>query len=62
MKIPGLVFIILILSIAFKYTKVFDVDRIVIIGISVFWFICLYISIHLKNKDRNTPKPVYLTQ
>jgi len=24
------------------------------------WFVLTYISIHNKNKERNTPKPVYM--
>lgn len=60
MKITSLVFIILVLSITFKYTKIFDIHRVVIFGIFSLWLICLYIGIHLKNKDRDTPRPVYM--
>ena len=61
MKITSLVFILLVLSIAFKYTEIFDINILVIIGVFILWLVCIYIGIHIKNKDRNTPKPVYLT-
>lgn len=32
------------------------------IGAFVIWLILTFISIHNKNKDRNTPRPVYLTE
>jgi len=61
MKIASLIFILLILLIAFNYTEVFIIDIKVIGGIFVFWFVCLYIQIHIKNKERNIPRPVYMT-
>ena len=60
MKITSLIFIALILMGVFKYTKVFDIKPIIFLGVFVIWFIALYIQIHLKNKDRNTPRPVYM--
>ncbi len=62
MKITSLVLIILVLMIAFTYTEVFIIDTRIIIGAFVIWLICVYIGIHLKNKDRDTPRPVYITQ
>lgn len=62
MKITSLVFISLILLITFRYTEVFIIDNLVIIGVFVLWLVCIYIGIHLKNKDRDTPRPVYITQ
>lgn len=62
MKITGLVFILLILLIGFSYTEVFIIDKKVIIGVFIFWLVCGYIGIHIKNKDRNTPRPVYISQ
>lgn len=61
MKITSLVFISLILLIAFKYTEVFDINKLVIIGVFVLWLVLVYVGVHLKNKDKNTPRPVYLT-
>lgn len=62
MKITSLVFIFLALMVAFTYTEVFIIDKKVIGGVFALWIICIYIGIHLKNKERNTPRPVYLTQ
>lgn len=62
MKITSLVFIFLALIIAFDYTEVFIMDNKVIAGVFALWLICIYIGIHLKNKERNIPRPVYLTQ
>ncbi len=62
MKITSLVFIGLILLTVSKYLGILIIDKLVIIGVSVLWLACIYIGIHLKNKDRNTPRPVYLTQ
>lgn len=33
-----------------------------IMGCFAVWFILLFISIHNKNKELNTPRPVYLTK
>lgn len=62
MKIASLIFVILAFLIAFKYTKVFNVSLFLIIGISCLWFAVVYIQIHLRNKDKNTPRPVYITK
>lgn len=60
MKIASLVFIILVFLIAFRYTKVFDVNLLIIIGVFFLWFAMVYIKVHLKNKEKNTPSPVYI--
>ncbi len=62
MKITSLVFISLVLMIAFSYTKVFIIESVVIFWVFVLWLGCMYVGIHLKNKDRNTPRPVYMSQ
>lgn len=62
MKITSLVFIILVLMIAFRYTEVLIIDTRILIGVFIIWLACIYIDIHLKNKDRDTPRPVYITQ
>ena len=61
MKITGLIFIILIFLIAFKITKVFNINLFVIVIVFCLWLAVIYISVHLKNKERETPRPVYLT-
>ena len=62
MKLASLVFIILVFLMAFKYTEIFDINILVIISAFFLWFVILYIQTHLKNKERNVPKPVYITQ
>lgn len=61
-RFASLVFIIFVLLIVFKYTKVFEVNVFILIGVFCLWIIMVYIQTHLKNKERNTPKPVYLTK
>lgn len=61
MRIPSLVFIVLLLLIVSKYIEIVDVDILVIVGIFVLWIITLYISIHLDNKKNNTSRPVHIT-
>lgn len=62
MKITSLVFIILVLVVAFNYYDVLIVDTRTIVGIFILWLACLYVGIHLHNKNINTPRPVYITQ
>lgn len=62
MKITSLVFILLILLITFEYTKIFLIDKKVIGGVFILWIVCGYIGIHIKNKERNIPRPVYMAQ
>lgn len=61
MKISTLIFFALVFLIIFKYTKIFQVNIYLIIGVFILWFISIYIQTHLKNKNRNTPRPVYIT-
>lgn len=61
MKLASLVFIIFVGLVTLKYTKVYDAGPIIILGTFAVWFIILYIKIHFSNKDKRTPKPVYLT-
>ena len=46
--------------IAFKYTKVLKINLLWIIGVFLLWFAIVYLQIHSKNKDRETPRPVYM--
>lgn len=62
MKIASLIFIALIILGVLKYTKVFDVNNFILVGIFCLWIMIAYLQIHLKNKERNTPRPVYLTK
>lgn len=62
MRIATPIFIVLVLLIALKYTKVFDINILAIVGVFMLWFVVIYLGVHLKNKDRNTPRPVYLTE
>lgn len=61
MKISSIIFIILIFLVAFKYTKIFNVSWVIIIGVFVLWFIAVYIKIHIKNREKSKPQPVYVT-
>ncbi len=61
MKFAIIIFIILVFLITFKYTKLFDINILIIIGVFCLWISVIYIQIHIKNKERNTPKPVYIT-
>ncbi len=58
MKLTGPIFVILIFLIIFKYTKLFDVNILIIIGVGCLWFVVLYIQIHLKNKEKKIPQLV----
>ena len=62
MKIASLIFIILVFLIALRYTEIFILETKILVGVFVVWFVCLYIQIHLKNKERNIPRPVYMTE
>ncbi len=62
MKIASLIFIILVFMIAFKYTKIWDINILILIGVFCLWMVISYIQIHIKNKDRETPRPVYITK
>lgn len=61
MKISGIVFIGIVFLIALKYTKVININLFWILGALGFWFVIVYIQIHFKNRDRETPRPVYIT-
>lgn len=62
MKITGLLFILMILMSILKYTNIFNFPTVWIIGVFCIWFISIYISIHMKNKEAMTPKPVYIQE
>ena len=62
MRIASLIFVILIFLIAFKYTKVFDVNIFIIIGIFCVWFAVLYIQVHLKNREKRIPQLVRIAE
>jgi preprotein translocase subunit SecF len=59
MGFKSILFVVLIFLIVLKYTQVWDINIFLIIGVFCIWFASIYISVHLKNKDRNTPRPVY---
>ena len=61
MKIPSLIFIVLIILIALKYYKIIELSNIIFAGIFCLWMLVIYIKVHNKNKDRDTPHPVYIT-
>ncbi len=62
MKFSFVFLIIGVLLIISKLRKFIIVDTIWIILCFALWFLFLYFSIHKKNKDRNMPRPVYLTK
>ncbi len=55
-------FIIGVLLIVLKWRKLVYIENIWIIGCFVLWLISTYILVHKKNKEINTPRPVYLTK
>ena len=58
----GFIFLILgVLFIVSRWRRFIIVDWIWIILCFALWFISLYVSVHKKNRERNTPKPVYIT-
>ena len=61
MKFSAIIFIGIVFLIALKYTKVIDINLFWIVGALGFWFLVVYIQIHFKNRERETPKPVYIT-
>lgn len=61
MKILSLLLFVLIVLSVLKYFKVFDINIYLIIGLFILWIAIAYIIIHFKNKERRTPKPVYIT-
>ena len=60
MKIQGIVLIALIILSIFKYTELIDISIFILIGIFLLWIVIVYIQVHLKNTDRDTPRPVYI--
>ena len=60
MKILSLLFFVILVLSAAKHFKIFDVDLYWIVGLFILWFVMGYIKIHMKNKERRTPKPVYI--
>jgi len=51
----------IILSIL-KWQRFIEIHIAWIIGCFVLWIISSYIIIHKRNKEKNTPRPVYLTK
>jgi hypothetical protein len=62
MKGKGIVIILLILMIASKYTHFIKISNWYIFGGFMALLIMIYISVHQKNKERDTPKPVYFAK
>jgi len=56
--IPLLIGIILF---ALKYKKFIVINNWWIVLCFALWFLFFYIGIHQRNKDRNFPRPVYMT-
>ena len=61
MKIAGLVFIVFILMVVLKWRKIYNISIPIMIIVFCLGFAILYIQVHNKNKERNTPRPVYIT-
>jgi len=60
MKISSIAFVAFIFLIALNYTKVLKTNIYIMIGAGCLCFIIFYIEIHIKNKEMNAPKPVYM--
>lgn len=58
----GIFFIAGILLSVLKWKKVIDLGLSWIILCFIVWLLLIYLSIHKKNRDVNTPRPVYITQ
>jgi Ca2+/Na+ antiporter len=53
-----------LLGIAMIVSSIYNfivIDGKIIIFYFIIWFVLFYWSVHKKNKERNTPRPVYLT-
>jgi len=61
MKIPSLIFIVLVFLILFKYFKILDTPIYIMVIVFITFCASVYVKVHLKNKERNIPRPVYLT-
>ena len=61
MRGKGIVMMLIIAMIALKYTHFIKISNWYIAGGIMVLFIMFYISVHQKNKERDTPRPVYLT-
>lgn len=61
MKLQLIFFVLGIIFTLLNYFKLFKVSIWYILGCFLISFILFYIQIHRKNKDINTPRPVYLT-
>lgn len=55
-------FLVGIILIVLKWKKYIVIHNGWIVLCFVVWFILLYVSIHKKNKERNTPRPVYIAE
>jgi len=60
MKGKGILFFIGIGLIIGKVKDFINISSWWIVLVFFVWFLLTFISIHKKNKERNTPKPVYL--
>jgi len=61
MRGKGILLIVGVLMIVSNYMKFIIINKWWITLCFILWFVLLYFSIHNKNKDRETPRPVYLT-
>lgn len=61
MKFMSLYFLALVILITLKVTKVYEIDYVYLAGLIVLFIVIEYIHIHLKNKEKRIPKPVYVT-
>ena len=60
MNIKFLFFIVGVILIVLKWKKLIVLNNWWIALCFVAWFFLFFLKIHNKNKDRNTPRPVYL--
>jgi len=60
MKLTFIFFVCSVALVILKWKRVFIIDTKWIVLCFIVWFICLYFSIHLKNKEKNTPKPIFM--
>lgn len=59
MNFKVITFLALVILIVLKYYKIFNINVFWIIGVFCVWFVSVYFSIHFKNKELATPRPVY---
>ena len=62
MKIHTFVGVALVFLILGKFFEIIELRGFIIFILAFVWFIMFYWSVRQKNKERNIPKPVYISE